>query len=80
MTGVNAQLYVDFYSFIKLSLSGLQDHVQSFVSVIELAAVYELCALNILFTFAHDKYPPLVVNSEPLFLPPDGTSCRQANE
>ena len=53
VTGVNAQLDVDFDGLVELSGSTLQNQIQGFVGIILNSAVNQLCAFLILFASKH---------------------------
>src|SRR5699024_8748771 len=55
VTGVNAQLYMQLNGLVELSLSGRNNGCKRLSGIVQLGTVYQLCALYILFTFAHNN-------------------------
>ena len=63
MAGIDAQLDVELDGLVKLGLCGVNDSLERLGRIVLLGAVDLLGAVYILFTLAHYKYPPLVVNA-----------------
>ncbi len=64
VTGVNAQLDVQFHGLIKFCGSALHNQIQGFAGIILNGAVNQLGALLILFASKQFNYPPYRGNAE----------------
>ena len=55
VTGVNAQLDVQLDGLVELCLCGRNNGCKRLSGIVQLGTIYQLCALYILFTFAHNN-------------------------